>query len=409
MPFGRRFLLIAGLVIAVAFLGSCSDEDKILDSGESEEGDLNTWIWALDDETGTVWVHDADTGDLEATFSGNSHPMMRQALAGPDTEPTVWMGKGSSAYSFTRGFHPHGDHAHMELPEALGIIATGPSNVHQGVDDHGEYVCYANDGDSTFTLIHVGTRTASTIHHGSGHSAAFYSHGLLVATDMHSKWARVIDATADTVVHEAAIDTLAHGDAFHHDSETLFIATLNGFEVLSVEDGTLGTMVPYPTTGRVNFLYHAGDVPIAIGPHTAEGETDKVILLNMAAQTAEALTITGASLAWNISGGNFALSEDGKMVVASDLERAEAYVICIDVENATCYRTVLSVTVPAANMACAINYSGDHIWVLEKSTGTVSCYHPDEAELHNTWAADAAADYIFATSLAPGIEVIKDF
>ncbi len=410
MTNGRRALLIAVLAPAVAFFGGCSDtDDKILGSGDTEEEDLNTWIWALDDETGTIWVHDADSGALKATLSGQSHPMMRQALAGPVAEPTVWMGKNGSAYAFTRGFHPHGDHAHMEPPEALGPVGTGPENVHQGVDDHGDYVCYANDGDSTFALIDADTRTARVIQHGSGHSAAFYSHGHLVATDMHGKWARIIDANADTIVHEVAIDTLAHGDAFLHDRETLFIATLNGFEVLNVEDGTLGTMIPYPISGRVNFLYHSGDVPIAFGPHKTDGVTDKIILLNMAAQTAEALVVDGASLAWNISGGNFALSEDGKRVVATDLERPRAYVICIDVANATCYRTVLSMTVPAANMGCAINYSGDHIWVLDKANGTVSCYHPGEGELHNSWTVDAAADYIFATSLHPSIEVIEDY
>jgi len=411
MPLGQKTLLAAGMLCAVAILGGCSDEDdKVLGPVDSEaEEDLNTWIWALDDETGTLWVHDADTGDLEATFDGESHPMMRQAFAGPDAEPTVWMGREGSAYAYTRGFHPHGDHAHMEIPEALGTIATGPGNVHQGVDEDGDHVCYANDEDGSFTLIDVEARTARTVHHGSGHSAAFHSHGLLVATDMHNKWARVIDADADTVIHEVAIDTLAHGDAFHHDSKSLFIATLNGFEVLDVEGGTLGTMIPYPIAGRVNFLYHSGDGPVALGLHRAEGDTDKIILLDMAARTAEALAVDGASLAWNISGGNFALSEDGKMVVATDLELPRAYAICIDAENATCYRAVLPVTVPASDMACALNYSGDHIWVMEKSTGTVSCYHPDEGELHNTWAVDAAADYIFATSLPPGSEVIKDY
>jgi len=410
MRHGRNALLTAGLILALALLGGCSDDDdEILGAGDPEEGDLNTWIWALDDETGTIWVHDADSGELEATLSGESHPMMRQVLAGPAAEPTVWMGKGGFAYAYTRGFHPHGDHAHMEVPEALGPIPTGTSNVHQGVDGHGEYICYANDGDSTFTLIDVQTRTARTLHHGSGHSAAFYSHGHLVATDMHNKWARIIDAEADTIIHEVLIDTLAHGDAFHHDSETLFIATLNGFEALDVEAGTLGSRIPYPTSGRVNFLYHSGDEKVAFGPHRTEGETDQIILLNMATQEAEALAISGASLAWNISGGNFALSENGKMVVATDLGQARAYVICIDADNTSCYRTVLTVPVPTADMACATNYAGDHIWVLDKSSGAVSCYHPDENELHNTWTVNAAADYIFATSLPSGSEVIKDY
>jgi hypothetical protein len=401
-------MLVAGLICTVVFLSGCGD-DKTLGPGESEEEDLNTWIWALDDETATIRVYDADTGELEATLAGESHPMMRQAFAGPDTKPTVWMGKGGWAYGFTRGFRSHGDHTHMEVPEDRPTIATGPSNVHQGVDESGAYVCYANDGDATFTLIDVEALSARTITHGSDHSAAFYSDGVLVATDMHNKWARGIDVDTDAVLFEVEIDTLAHGDAFHHDSEKLFIATISGFEVLDVVGETLGDMIPYPTTGRVNFLYHAGEVPVAFGPHKTDGDTEKIILLNMADRTAEALTVDGASLAWNISGGNFALSEDGKIVVATDLASPRAYVICIDPGSSTCYGSILTVTVPAADMACAVNYSGDHIWVLDKTSGAIHCYHPDEGELHNSWEVDASTDYIFATSSPPGVDVVKDY
>jgi len=226
---------------------------------------------------------------------------------------------------------------------------------------------------------------------------------------MHNKWARGIDVDTDTIVFEVEIDTHAHGDAFHHDSETLFIATLNGFEVLDLEREARGTPIPYPTAGRVNFLYHGGDVPVAFGPHKTEGSTDKIILLNMAEKTAETLTVDGASLGWNISGGNFALSESGKMVVATDLVSPRAYLICIDAENSSCYRTVLTLTVAAPDMACAVNYEGDHVWTLNKENGMVYCYHPEDGELHNSWQADASSDYIFATSLPPGIEVIKDY
>lgn len=213
MSFHRRILRMVPLLLAMgALLGGCSDdEDKILGGHDEDEADLNTWIWVMDDETGTLWVHDADNGQLEATLEAEAHPFMRQVLAGPDAEPTVWMGTGGSAYGFTRGFATHGDHVHMEVPEALGVLPTGPGNVHQRADDHGDYVVYANDGDSTFTVIDVAARTTRTVGHGSGHSAALYAHGMLIATDMHAKWARGIDAASGEIAFEVSIDTLAHG------------------------------------------------------------------------------------------------------------------------------------------------------------------------------------------------------
>jgi hypothetical protein len=403
-------LLRATLFCTIALLGGCSDdEDTILGTHQDDAEELHSWIWVLDDETGTLWVHDADTGTVQATHEARGHPFMRQAFAGPDAEPTVWMGRDGAAYGFTRGFHPHGDHVHMEIPEALVVMSTGPGNTHQGVDAHAEFLVYANDGDSTFTVIDVASRTARTVGHGSGHSAAFYSHGRLVATDMHAKWARGVDVDSDAIAFEVSIDTLAHGDAFHHDSETLFIATLGGFEVLDLESEALAAPIPYPGAGRVNFLYHAGDVPVAFGPHKIAGHSDAVILLHMEERAAEALAVEESALAWNIGGGNFALSEDGRMLVATDLVSARAYLMCIDPENGTCFKSVRPITVPAADMACAINYAGDHIWVFDKNSGRIYCYHADDGELHNSWQADATGDYIFVTSYAPGFDILKDY
>ncbi len=397
------------LICSAILLGGCSDNDKPLGPGDGSEADLYTWIWALDDDSGTIWIHDADTGELKATLTGESHPMMRQAYAGPASEPTVWMGRGGTAHAFNQGFHMHGDHAHMEVPEKLSVVPTGPNNVHQGVDDHGDYVIYANDGDATFTLIDVATRTPRTINHGSPHSAAFYSHGMIVATHMQEEWARGIDAVADTILYEVAIAANSHGEAFHHDSETLFIATDSGFEVLDVEEGVLGDRIPYPTAGRVSFLYHAGAVPVAFGPHRTEGDSDRIILLDMANLTSEALTIPGSSLAWNIREGSFALSGNGRILVAADLADEKVYVVCIDPSNGTCYRSYTTVEIPFADAACAINHDGDHIWVLNRENGRIYCHHADDGELHNSWEVDPAADYIFATSLPRSVEVFKDF
>ncbi|UCH82643.1 MAG: hypothetical protein JSW50_09135, partial [Candidatus Latescibacterota bacterium] len=194
----------------------------------------------------------------------------------------------------------------------------------------------------------------------------------------------------------------AHGDAFHHDSETAFVATDAGFVVLDVEATAVVDTLEYPAgINRVNFLYHGSEFAVAFGPHKPESpatHSGKIVLLNLEDRTTEALTINGAALTWNIGGGNFALSPSGKIVFATDVATANGYLICIDPDNASCYKSVKTMTLPESDMASAINFHGDHVWVLAKSTGMVYCYHPDEGELHNQWQADASTDYIFATS-----------
>jgi hypothetical protein len=403
--------LILGM-ISVMF-AACSEETEELlgPANGDEEEDINTWIWALDDDAGQVRVYDADDGMLKATLSAVSHPFMRQAKAGPVEEPTVWMGKNGFAYGFTRGFHPHGDHAHMELPESLTTVVTGADNVHQGVDPHGDYLIYANDGDQNFTIVDVDALASWTVPNGSGHSAALMTDDYIVATQMSPGWIRFLDITTGDIEAEFSIPENAHGDAFHHDSETAFIATDAGFVVLDVEAPTVADTIAYPNgINRVNFLYHGSDSPVAFAPHKAAGtgvNSDKIVLLDMENRTTEAITISGAELTWNIGGGNFALSDNGNFVLATDVSDAEAYLICIDSGNVTCYRTVTTWDVPAADMACAINFNGDHVWMLNKATGEVYCYHPDEGELHNQWQAAATTDYIFATSYDG--DIIKDY
>ena len=73
----HRYRLLYTLLLARLLLGGCADdEDKILGSQAEPEADLNTWIWVMDDDTGTIWIHDADTGSLEATPLGEAHPLV---------------------------------------------------------------------------------------------------------------------------------------------------------------------------------------------------------------------------------------------------------------------------------------------------------------------------------------------
>ncbi|MCP4550309.1 MAG: hypothetical protein GY835_27935 [bacterium] len=410
----RRILdiaLLLSLLIALTSLSSCGDDDKILGTNTGEEEDMNVWLWAVGADD-SLRVYDADSGALHGTWFADGHPLMRQAKAGPDGEPTVWLGSNGGAYGFTQGFHAHGDHADMNVPERIDPIVTGSNNVHQGVHPHGEYVIWANDGDATFTVVDTETEAVRTLHNGSGHSAALLTDEHLIATQMDPGWARIIDFDADTIIAEIPIATGAHGDALlhghHRDGDIAFIATNDHIEVLDIEDATLEVSIAYPGTGRVNFLYHAGDNTVAFGPRKLEsGDADNILLLDMENRTAETVTLSGSTLAWNNGGGNYALSSDGKMVAVTDLQTAKAWLVCIDGENASCYGSVLDLDAPAANMACAVNHAGDHLWLLDKSDGRVYCYHPDEGELHNDWQAHTASEYIFVTDTA--LDVIKDY
>lgn len=408
---GRWALLaLLGLMFLVLVAGCSDDDDQVVGpGGEEEEEEYFAWLWAFDADQDSLRVYDLDSGELKATFFADPHNTIHEVQSGPAGEPTVWMGSQGTGYGFTAGFGTHGDHAHMELPEALPTVTTGAGNTHLATDDHGETVAWANDGDQTFTLVDTETGAVSTLANGSPHSAALLTHEALLATHMHEKWLRFLDLGDGSILAQVEIDTLAHGDAFHHDSETAFISCLNGVEVIDVENQSVVTSLAYPEAGRCNFLLHAGENPVALGPvKLPDGDAEEVFLLNMVNPSLGTVHLHGAALAWNRAGGNIALSGDGTVAVMTDLASAAAYVISLDPAD---MGSVQTLSVAEADMAAALDHSGMLLCLLEKDSGEVHLLHKHEGAFVDEGHVDVhpGSDWIFITSLDHDVEIMRDY
>jgi len=354
-------------------------------------------------------VYDAETGLLEATFSASSHGLMRETKAGPAENPTVWLGGNSQGNGFTQGFSAHGDHSDMTAPVRVSQLNLGVDSAHTGVSHDGSTVAWANDGGSDFTVIDTSTLLVKTLPGGSGHSAALPFTGGLIATDMNNKWARVLDLNDGSIIHEVTIDTLSHGDAWHETSGTAFLACLNGFEVLDPQLGQAGQFIAYPGEGRCNFLFHRGDNAIALGPvKTGADQVETIFILDMATRSAQEVLIAGAALTWHRGAGNFAISDNGKLAAASDLNTAHAYLINLDDTNPAQVGEVVTLDVPTSGMACALDHSGQFLWVLNSATGLVDGFCTTDLISEIQLQVDPATDYIFTTSIDPSIAVIKE-
>ncbi len=393
-----RFLVILFSLTSILITG-CSEKSKPLGANPDETQDVFAWVWAFDEDADSVRIYNAGEGVLKASYSAEAHPMMHIIPAGPASEPTLWMASGNTAYAFTRGFHPHADHAHMEIPEAHAAISQVFGAAHMGSTGMGDTVAFANDDSSTVTIINAATGSARILHNGSPHSAALLASGYLVTTHMNRKWAKIINITADTLLDSIAIDTLAHGDAYYAANNTAFIACKNGIEVLDLNTRTRKGGISYTQSGRTSFLYHAHGSRIALCLHNTGGvvATDKILLLNMANENLEYLAIPGASLDWSINGGHFALSENGKAAILSDLTLARVYQVNLDPASSG-YKSVITIAVSAAKSAVAANFDGSHVWV--QSGQTVDMYHVESgsALLEKTMAVSQGTDWIYVTS-----------
>ncbi len=405
----RRYQMIRGLALTllpVICLFSCGeDDDQVLGPAAGEE-EVYAWLWAFDADQGSLRVYDPTTGELQATFHADPHPLMGEELAGPAGEPTVWMGSGGTGYAFAAGFVAHGDHAHMELPASLGTVIAGGGSAHLSADPAGETVCFANDDSQDFTLVDTQTLAVTTLGHGSPHSSSLLTHDTVMATHMNEKWARLIDIESGEITATVVIDTLAHGDAYHEATQRAFISCLNGFSVVNLANSEADGTVAYPGTGRVNFLFHGPDADMALAPvKLPDGQASEVWLLNMLDETVSAVSISGSSLAWNRGGGNISLSTDGSLAALTDLAAARAYLL----ELAT--GEVITVTTAATDMACALDHAGEYLWLLEKGAGQIHLYHLHDGEpvAEADYSVHPGSDRIFVTSLDPAVEIIRDY
>lgn len=354
------------------------------------------WVWAYNGTASTLEAYHAATGEMKAQFTASAHPMMHIIHAGPAEEPTIWMANAGTAYAFTAGFHSHGDHAHQETPEIYKTVTVGPSPVHTGVAPDGMTVAFANDGDQTVSVIDISSGNVQTVSHGSGHSAALLTGEYLIttaATPTDETWAKIIDISTNSVVATIETATGTHGDAFYAAGNTAFLACGDGIYIVDVSAKSLKTRLPYTEAGRTNFLYHGEKSSLAVGLHKTEsGTSDKILLLDMAGESLEYLTIAGATLDWKIKDGYFALSENGQVAVLADLSQPNVY--HVDLQT----KAVTTLTAPAAAVAVATNYDGTHVWVLNKTSQKVSRIHVAHNERTDEFSVAAGTEWIFVTS-----------
>ena len=407
----RLNMIFSGLLPMLGvflLLGGCGQQDDQLlgPAGDQEAIDTKAWLWAFDADQDSLRVYDTATGQLHATFFAQPHPLLHEVMAGPSDQPSVWMGSGGMGFGFTAGFEPHGDHAHMELPTSLGTVPTGAGNTHLTTDPLGEFVSWANDGDETFTLLDVETRTPRTVGHGSPHSSSLVAEGILLATHMNEKWARLIDVESGDIVATVTIDTLAHGEAYFDASQQAFIPCLGGINVVGFAEQENLDQIAYPGAGRVNFLFHTHETGYALAPAKVEGgHASEVWVLDMQHHNMNALSLPGAALAWNRGGGNISLCAHGSVAVLTDLAVARAYVVDM-VAGAT-----KTINTAVADMACATGFAGDQLWLLDKNSGTIHFRYlfEDVWEEGSGFTVHPGSDWIFITSLDPAVEIIRDY
>jgi len=364
-----RTVFLAGVLSIALFLSGCSDDssEPITNNSNNQniEQSVDAWIWVYKSDSNVLSVYNAEDGTIGNIFMAKVHPMMHIALAGPASEPTLWMAFEDSAHSFTSGFHPHGDHAHMETPEPYKTIVVGNNPTHMGVSPDETQVAFANDDDQNISVIDVADGNVTTVSHGSPHSAALLTENYLITTHMQEKWLKIVSISDDTVKKQISIGANAHGDAYYQPTDTAFIATDAGIEVIDITNMVLKKTIPYTKPGRTNFLYCNGNHKIAIGLHKVNtGETGNILLIDMVDESLSYVEIDNASLNWNIETGQFALSANGKKAVLSDMSSNEVYVINVD-DQSSSFKTVQEISVLSAGVAVGIDAVGDHVWILD--------------------------------------------
>jgi DNA-binding beta-propeller fold protein YncE len=385
-------LLFAGILF---LLGGCDIGTNPEDTRDHEH-DAEAWLWAFDEDNGTVTIYDTHEGVAETTYTASAFPMMHCFTAGPAMTPTLWMAKTSTVYGFTTGFDlSHGDHAHKETPETYATISVGNNPVHMGSTPSGDTIAFSNDGDQTVSIIDVAAKSVvATITHGSGHSAALLTGDYLIthaATGSGDTWAKVIDIAKDSVLDSLTIGSGAHGDSYYEAGKKAFFACTDGLYIIDVANRTVKGSIAYTEPGRTNFLYHGHGKSLAVGLHkTDAGTSDKLLLLDMQNETLEYITMSGAVVPWNISTDQFSLSADGSVAVISDNTASKIYHVTL----AT--KTVKTLTAPAAGCAVATNADGSIVWALNGRT--VSMIHAEENDVEDTFSVSAETDWIYVTS-----------
>jgi hypothetical protein len=402
------------LILLAGFVNHCAvdPEDDILapemnDPGESHP--IHAWLWAFDSKAASCRVFHTLDLQMWASFSMDMHPMMRVFEAGlinANLNHSLWMAKGNQIFAFANGILDHGDHGHIVLPLVHQTITLpeGANLVHHSRSYIGQKVAFADDAQQQVVVIDVQDGAVSTIEHGSAHSAALLAGDYLVttaATPTGEKWAKLVYLSSGQVDTTLEIGAGAHGDVFYDQANTVFIACSDGLYVIDMNAKQVKNSIPYSEPGRTNFLYHTPGKGFAVGLHKTEsGTSDKFMLLDLANETLEYITIPGAQLDWNNSTGLFALAREGGVAVFADKVNSKIY----HIELTT--RTITTLDAPAAACPVAVSFDGTQVWALAGQN--VSRIYVPENNIKDTLTVPSGTDYIWVTSYKTGAELFDN-
>lgn len=387
----RPFFLWLGFCFAL-FLTACSSNTS---TNPASESPTHAWLWAFDDEGSQVTVYDADEGTQSAHMTASAFSKMHVMIAGSSKNPTLWMANDDQAYALTYGFDFSGTSPLRTTPAEYATLAVGSHPVHMGRSPSGDTVAFANDGDQTLSIIDVQQKkVVQTLSHGSGHSSALIANGYALttaATGSGETWAKIVSIAADSVLDSLTIGSGAHGHAYHAEQQKALIACANGIYIIDLKKRSVTGSIAYTQEGRTNFLYHGEQNAMAIGLHKTEaGTSDKILLLNMETESLDYLQISGATLNWHLSQGQFALSENGNVAVLSDLEKNLVYVVDLSTQE------IITLNAPAKGSAVATNFDGSIVWSL--SDHRISVLNVASNQIQDQFSVAAETDWIYITS-----------
>ncbi len=399
------------LIVLIGLLSQCAvdPEDDILAPENEEPTTKHTiagWVWAYNSDDAVCNVYHTEDMQMWASFSAEMHPMIRVFEAGlinSNLNYSQWMAKGNQIYAFTDGILDHGDHGHIVLPlEHKTITLHENANlVHNSCSSNGQMVAFADDSQQSLHLINVQDGKVTTIEQGSAHSSVILAGDYVIttaATSTGEKWAKLVYISTGEVEKTLEIGAGAHGDVYYDQNNTAFIACDDGIYVVNVDEKKVEKRIPYGEEGRTNFLYHAPGEAYAVGLHkTDSGTSDKFILLDMASETLEYITIPNAQLDWNISLGLFALAREGRVAVFSDKSKAKIYHVTLET------REIITLDSPNAASPVTVSYDGTHVWVL--SDQTISRIYVPANKVEDTFAVPAGTDWIRVTTYKTGAEL----
>lgn len=406
------FVLVTGFFI-FGLVGCAVDPEKDILAPKNEDSStghpIHAWLWAFDDDAGSVQVYHTVDKKAWASFPALMHPMMRTlegGLINANLNHSIWMAKGNQIFSFTDGILDHGDHGHIVIP-AVHQVLTAPGNaslVHKSRSTNGQLLAFADDARQEIVTIDNQKGTMHQIQQGSAHSAALLAGDYLIttaATSTDEKWARIIYTATGQVVGTLEIGQGAHGDAYYPAGNTAFIACSDGIYVIDVPGKSLKKKIAYTQPGRTNFFYHAPESNLAVGLHKTEsGVSDRFLILDLANESLDYITIPNSRLTWNMSAGQFALAREGEIVVFSDLEAAKIYHV-----NLTT-RSVVDLDAPGVACPIAVNYNGQQVWAL--SGRTICRIYVPENKIEDIITVQDGSDWILVTSYKSGAELFDN-